>query len=111
MITKFQAQKTIYDVKEFREIRKAMGYFENTNQFNEFTTNINNFLDKAEVGLEVFNTPELEDDRNRKNIFKYVSYLNSSLPDVNPDLISDLYFLDQLKQLDKAIKKLIEDIE
>ncbi len=111
VMDKFKAQKKIYDVKEFREIRKAMGYFENTNQFSDFKKLINNFTDNPETGLEAFSTPEVEDDRNRKNIFKYVSYLNSSLNDINPDLISDLYFLDQLKQLDKVIKKIIEDIE
>lgn len=111
MMVKFQDQKTVYDVKEFREIRKAMGYFEQTNQFFDFKKVIETFINQSEIGLEVFSTPELEDDRNRKNIFKYVSYLNSSLSTVNPDLVSDLYFLDQLKQLDKIIKRIIEDIE
>ena len=111
LIAKFLEKKTIYDVKEFREIRKAMGYFENTDQFSEFKETIINFIDNPNIGLEVFSTPELEDDRNRKNIFKYVTYLNSSLGGINTDLISDLFFLEQLKQLDKTIKQIIEDIE
>lgn len=111
MIEKFTVQKSLYDVKEFREIRKSMGYYENTNNFSEFNDLFTKFLDKPEVGLEIFSTPEIEDDRNRKNILKYISYLNSSLREVNPDLISDFYFVDQIKQLDKIIRELLENIE
>ena len=111
MIQKFLAQRTFYDVKEFREIRKAMGYFETTNQWAEFKSIILNFINDPDVGLEIFSTPDLEDDRNRKNILKYVSYLNSSLSEINTDIISDLSFLDQLKQLNKTIKKIMEDID
>jgi ParB family transcriptional regulator, chromosome partitioning protein len=111
VVIKFLDKKSIHDVKEFREIRKAMGYFENTDQFSEFKETIIKFIDSPNMGLEVFSTPELEDDRNRKNIFKYVTYLNATLGEINTDLISDLFFLEQLKQLDKTIKQIIEDIE
>lgn len=111
MMNKFLAQKTIYDVKEFREVRKAMGYFENNGNFTEFLDRTKAFINNPQTGLEIFSTPEIEEDRNVKNILKYISYLNSSLNEINSDLISDFYFVDQIKQLDKTIKILLDDID
>ena len=55
--------------------------------------------------------PEIELDRSRKNILKYVSYLNQNFMSVNPNLISDYYFIDQLKKLKTNLDNLIEDID
>jgi ParB family chromosome partitioning protein len=111
MISKFMEQRSIYDVKEFREIRKAMGYFDNMGLFPEFIKIITDFLSQPEVGLEIFSTPEFEGDRNRKNILRYIGYLNSTLLNINPDLISDFYFVDQIKQLNNILRQLLENIE
>lgn len=111
MINKFLEKKTFFDVKEFREIRKSMGYFEKTGSFDEFSDIVTNFIDNPEKGLEIFATPELEEDRTRTNILKYVSYLNSSLTEINPDLISDYTYVQQLRQLNKTILDLIDKLD
>lgn len=111
MIRKFLDQRTIYDVKEFRDIRKAMGYFDKIGNITEFADILTNYLDNPDLGLEAFITHEIEDDRSRKNILRYVSYLNTSLPDINTDLISDFTFVDQLKQLHKILQELLDTIE
>jgi len=111
LMQKFLVGKTIFDVKEFREIRKAMGYFDNIGKFDEFKNRISKFLDNSDTGLEIFSTPEAEEDRTRTNILRYVSYLNSSLENINPDLISDYYFLEQLKALEINLRKLLENID
>jgi ParB family transcriptional regulator, chromosome partitioning protein len=111
MIQKFLDQSAIYDVKEFREVRKAMGYFENINDFGEFLRRVDTFLNDSESGLHIFSTAEIEDDKSRKGVLKHISYLNSSLAEINPDLISDVYFVDQIKQLEKTLRQLLENIE
>lgn len=111
MMTKFLAQRTFYDVKELREIRKAMGFYDNTGQFSDFISKINSFINQEEIGLEIFTTPDIENERNRKNVLKYISYLNSALDNINPDLISDYYFVEQMKQLERSIKRILENIE
>ncbi len=111
MIEKFLEQKTFYDVKEFREMRKSMGFFEKSGSIEQFSEIVEEFIDDQTKGLEVFVTPELEDDRTRNNILKYVSYLNTSLQDVNADLISDYTYVLQLQQLNKSISKLLEAID
>jgi ParB/RepB/Spo0J family partition protein len=99
------------DVKEFREIRKCMAYYEKSIDFGNFIKIIKDFIKKEETGLEIFAVPEIENDRNRKNIFKYISYLNKNLTQINPNLISDIYFMDQLKELKKNLDAIIDKIE
>lgn len=101
----------ISDVKEFRDMRKCMGYYENENQFTEFKNKVKEFIIKDNVSLENFAIPEVEEDRGRKNILKYISYLNENLKTINPDLISDISFLDQLKKLKRNLDRIIETID
>jgi ParB family transcriptional regulator, chromosome partitioning protein len=111
MIRKFLEQRSIYDVKEFRDIRKAMGYFDKSGSIHEFTSILTEFLDDPDLGLEAFVTPEIEDDRSRKNLLRYVSYLNTSLRDINPDLISDYTVVDQLRQLHRLLQEILDTID
>lgn len=107
---KFKGQKHLSDVKEFREIRKALGYYDKANNFQEFKDKIEQFI-TSDIGLEIFAGEDLEEERNRKNILKYISYLNANLDSINPNLISDFYFEDQLKQLQKRLESVIEAID
>ncbi len=109
-IEKFQEQKHLSDVKEFREIRKALGFYEKQNNIGEFLSKINEFINN-DIGLEIFASEDIEDERTRKNILKYISYLNSNLEKINPHLISDFYFEDQLKSLQKRLNEIIESID
>ena len=110
MISKFLEQRTFFDVKEFRDIRKSMGFYEKSGQIMEFTNKIENFIN-SDVGLEVFETPELEEDRTRSNILRYLSYLNTSLLEINSDLISDYSYVLQLKELNKTISNILDNID
>ena len=110
-IEKFSEQKHISDVKEFREIRKAMGFYDKSNDFPTFIKLIDRFVDDKEVGLEIFASNDVEEERTRKNILKYLSYLNSNLQAINPDLISDFYIEEQLRTLKNKIDIILESIE
>lgn len=110
-IEKFSEQTHISDVKEFREIRKAMGFYDKTNDFSTFVRLIDRFVNDKEVGLEIFASNDVEEDRTRKNILKYVAYLNSNFDSINPDLISDFYIEEQLKALKDKINTILESIE
>ncbi len=107
----FLNRETITDVKEFREIRKAMGFFDKTNNFSEFKNRIEEFLTNPNSELEVFASGDIEEERTRKNISKYLSYLNALLPELNPDLVSDYQFVEQLQLLEKNLSELLEKID
>jgi ParB/RepB/Spo0J family partition protein len=110
-IDKFIEQKHLSDVKEFREIRKAMGYYDKINNFSEFLHLIDQFVQDRDVGLEIFASNDVEDERTRKNILKYVSYLNSNLDLINSNLISDVYIEEQLRTLKCKIDVILESID
>ncbi|WP_417873953.1 hypothetical protein [Xanthomarina gelatinilytica] len=88
-----------------------MGFFEKNGSLAEFSELVTEFIDSPSKGLEIFVTPELEEDRTRNNILKYVSYLNTTLKDVNTDLISDYTYVQQLHTLNKTINELLENID
>ena len=105
------SENIVSDVKEFRELRKCMAYYEDQNNLNRFKLRINKFIKTKHTGLEVFAVPEIEADRKRKNIIKYISYLNENLKTINPNLVSDVYFAEQLKELRNSLDILIENID
>jgi ParB family chromosome partitioning protein len=109
-IAKFESQNFIHDVKEFREMRKAMGYYENINNFSEFIDRIEQFISEK-IGLEIFASIDIEEERTFKNIVKYISYLNANLVEVNSDILSDLYIEDQLRSLSAKLIALLESLE
>lgn len=104
-------QGLVSDVKEFRDMRRALAYYEGIGRFGDFKSKIRDFACESSASLEIFAVPDIEEDRTRKNIIKYVSYLNETLKTVNPNLISDIYFVDQLRELQKNLYKIIENID
>jgi ParB family chromosome partitioning protein len=110
MMRKFLTD-SVADVKEFREIRKSMGYHETYGDFGVFLEKLEMFLVTPELGTELFTVAEIEDVKNRKTIVKYVSYLNLTLKEMNPDVISDLFFVLELQQLRDTIQKLLDEID
>jgi ParB/RepB/Spo0J family partition protein len=111
MMQKFSESNAIDDVKEFRDIRRSMGYFESEHDFSAFLERLDHFLEVPELGTEAFFAPEIEDYKNRRNIIKYVNYLNLSLKEINSDVISDLSIVSALEQLSTTIQDLLEEIE
>lgn len=99
--------RTIVDVKEFRDVRRSMGYYDTVNRFPVFKDMLSNFLSNPEVKLDVFASPELEADQARRNILRYVSFLNANLKEINPDVISDLVVVEQLENLRNSIDDIL----
>lgn len=110
-IEKFLQGSIISDVKEFREIRRAMGFYEKSANVSTFKRLVSEFISHPDKGLELFVSPDIEGETTRKNLIKYITYLNSNLDDLNPDLVSDLFFVEQLKSLEKKIKSLLESLD
>jgi ParB/RepB/Spo0J family partition protein len=109
-IAKFESQNHIHDVKEFREMRKAMGYYEKIENLPEFIKKVEQFITE-DIGLEIFASVDVEEERTFKNIIKYVSYLNANLSELNPDILSDIYIEDQLRALNEKLLTLLESFE
>ncbi len=110
MINKFLRQDVIVDVKEFREIRRSLGYYDTKGNISEFKDCLNEFLERPECTLEVFSSIEVEADQARKNILKYVSYLNANLKTLDSNQISDLYIVEQLEMLRDYLEAILDKI-
>ncbi len=111
LMNKFLSQKVITDVKEFRDIRRAMGYYERKSEMATFKKQLSSFIGTDKTGLEVFASPEINADKTYQNVIKYVSFLNANLKELNPDMASDLSLVEQLKNLNINIQLLIDKIE
>lgn len=110
LIDIFNEGKVIIDVKEFREIRKSMGYYDSIGDIGSFKEKLIRFLEKPEVRLDVFVSPELEVDQARRNIIRYVSYLNANLSQIDPNIISDLEIVGQLETLRDSLNEILSKI-
>jgi ParB/RepB/Spo0J family partition protein len=110
LIPKFIEGKSFSDVKEFREMRKALAYYDGKGQIYEFKATFKKFISDSSISIDIFNVPDIESEKLRNNILKNVAYLISSFDDYNSELYSDLYVVDQLmilrKELDEIIFKL-----
>lgn len=107
LIEIFIEGKAIVDVKEFREVRKTMAYYDTVGRFEVFKEMIMAFLNNPEVVLDVFACPELEAEQARRNVLRYISYLNANLKEINPDIISDLVVVEQLENLRNYIDEVL----
>lgn len=111
LIEVFIEGKTIIDVKEFREVRKTMAYYDTVGRFEVFKEMLVAFLNNPEIVLDVFACPELETEQARKNVLRYISYLNANLKEINPDIISDLVVVEQLENLRNYIDEVLLKID
>lgn len=110
-IDKFLRQDVVTDVKEFREIRKALGYYEASDDISSFKQLIDSFISKPNVGLEIFSSPDIDEGIAVKNLRKYLSFLSTSLDNINSNLLSDISLIDQLKIVEEKLRKLLERID
>jgi ParB/RepB/Spo0J family partition protein len=111
LINVFQDGKVIVDVKEFREIRRAMGYYEDAGNFNAFKEKMVTFLSRPQETLDIFVSPELEANQARRNIIRNVSYLIANLSAIEPDMISDLTTVEQLRKLSDVLENILIKLE
>lgn len=107
----FKDGKVIVDVKEFREIRRAMGYYQETGNFKSFNEKMMTFLSQPQETLDIFASPELEANQARRNIMRYVSYLIANLSAIEPDMISDMTMVEQLEKLSDILESILIKIE
>lgn len=111
MIDKFQNGDTLTDVKDFRQIRKSMAYYEKKEVFDVFLDKTKSFLSNNESDLNDFVPHDFDDEMFIQNLLKYIGYLNESLKELDPDLISDYYILDSMKKLNFNLANVIDQIE
>lgn len=111
MIDKFTNTQVISDVKEFREIRKSLAYHEKANTFTAFKSQLEKFLSEKSTSLDVFASPDIENEKTRANLLKYIGYINTNLVEKNLEGLSDSYFVEQLKALKKTTDFALDRLE
>lgn len=111
LINKFLNGQVFTDVKEFREVRRSMAHFDKSGNFNEFKARIEEFISNDNLGADIFKSTDENSDRETKNILRYLSFLNESLQNIESDLLNDYIFIEQIKNLEKKLKSLLEELE
>lgn len=111
LINKFLNGEVFTDVKDFREVRKSMAYADKSGNFTDFKAKIEEFITKPNVGSEIFRSFDDNSERETKNIFKYITYLNESLEKIDSDLLNDYFYIEQIKSLNMKLKRLLEELE
>lgn len=110
LIPKFIEGKAFSDVKEFREMRKALAFYDSKGQINEFKTLFKRFINESELSMDIFTVYDMEFEKLKSNVLKNIAYLISAFDEKNSELFSDLYIVDQLvllrKKLDEVILKI-----
>lgn len=111
LIPKFIEGKAFSDVKEFREMRKALAFYDGKGQINEFKSIFKNFISDSYMSIDVFTVSDIETEKLKSNVLKNIAYLISSFDEKNSELFSDLYIVDQLVQLRKKLDEVILKID
>jgi ParB/RepB/Spo0J family partition protein len=111
LIPKFIEGKAFSDVKEFREMRKALAFYDGKDQINEFKTIFKNFINDSSMSIDIFTVSDIEAEKLKSNVLKNIAYIISSFDEKNSELFSDLYIVDQLVNLRKKLDELILKID
>ena len=111
LIPKFIEGKAFSDVKEFREMRKALAFYDGKGQFNEFKSIFKKFISENSSTIDIFTVADIETEKLKNNVLKNIAYLISSFEEKNSELFSDLYIVDQLAQLRKKLDEIILKID
>ena len=107
LIDKFNTNKTFSDVKEFREMRKAIKYYETRGEMFLFINKLIEFIEIPQISMESFLIDDLEIERTKNNVLKQISFLSQILTDDNIELLSDYFILDQLLQFQEKLNEVI----
>ena len=110
LIEKFTSGGAITDVKEFREIKRAIVFYEGASNFVEFKKKFEEFLTQPKADLSTF-TVALEDERNVTALMRHVGYVLSILETTNSAAFSDVFVSEQLKRLSAKLHKVLDEIE
>tara|TARA_R110000868_G_scaffold411378_1_gene703392 strand:+ start:3554 stop:4477 length:924 start_codon:yes stop_codon:yes gene_type:complete len=107
LIDKFNENKGFSDVKEFREMRKAIKYYESRGEMYTFIKNLNEFINEPNISMDFFIIDDLEVERTKNNVLKQINFLSQTLTDDNIELLSDYYILEQLIQFRDKLNEVI----
>lgn len=107
LIDKFNENNGLSDVKEFREMRKAIKYFETKGEMFIFVQKLNDFISTPTITMEYFIIDDLEIERTKNNVLKQINFITQALNDDNIELLSDYYILDELVRFQEKIKEVI----
>jgi len=111
LIPKFIEGKAFSDVKEFREMRKSLAFYDSKGQINEFKSIFKKFISESAVSIDIFTVTDIETEKLKTNVLKNIAYLISSFEEKNSEVFSDLYIVDQLVQLRKKLDEVILKID
>jgi ParB family chromosome partitioning protein len=107
LIKKFESGKGIYDVKEFREMRKAIKYYETKGQFPEFIDKLNDFIEKPTTTIDVFTVNDLEIEKLKNSILKSISILSTAFTEENIEIFSDDFMIENLIGLKTKLDEIV----
>jgi len=107
LMDKFNKSQGISDVKEFREIRKAIKYHETKGEMYVFLKKIDDFITLPSASIELFIVDDLEIERTKNNVLKNLNFLSQTLTDDNIELLSDYFILEQLIQFEEKLREII----
>lgn len=110
LIERFVCDSIAKDVKEFREIRKAMGILTKRNDFESFKDRLKTFITDPKSTLDIF-SEGLEEERTVATLLKHSGYVLSILEEISPDALSDFHVAQQLERLSEKIQSVLEEIE
>lgn len=111
LIPKFTNAKGFTDVKEFREMRKALAYYDSKGQINNFKTILKKFVSDDSATMDLFIVIDIEVEKLKTNMLKSIAYIVNTFNEENSELFSDLYVVDQLIQLRKKLDEVILKID
>lgn len=109
-IEKFKAENTLVDVKQFREIKKAMTFYEKNNDFDTFLTKINEFTNNSQSSIEIFSDINASEKELITNLIKKIISVNNILEELDEESISDSILENEIKKLHTRLISIIESI-
>jgi ParB/RepB/Spo0J family partition protein len=107
LINKFESGNGILDVKEFREMRKAIKYYESKNEFSTFIEKLNEFISVPKSSIDIFTVLDLEVEKLKNSILKSITILTTSFTEENIEILSDDYMIENLIGLRDKIDDVI----
>lgn len=111
LIRKFTEAKTFSDVKDFREMRKALVFYDSKGQLFEFKGILKKFIAEPSTKMDLFEVMDIIAENLKNNILKNTSYLINAFDEKNSEMFSDLYVVEQLSLLRRKLDEVILKID
>lgn len=111
LMNKFLSGDSITDVKDFREIRRAMAFADKAERIPEFKIKLDEFINREHCDSSIFASFNQDSERESRNILKYLIYLNESLSKVDTGLINDFNYIEQMRHLESRLSNLLEELD